>query len=98
MGTVRGTPGYFPLNEDLRDGSVLWDVWAFAAIILECDMEANEYKQVMEESESMMKAPKHLERPGVCEPIKKIIRGTLLKKNIEEMMGLDEIMDQLRRA
>ena len=56
MGTVRGTPGYFPMNEDLRDGSVLWDMWAFAAIILECDMEVNEYKQVMEERESLMKA------------------------------------------
>ena len=44
MGTVRCTPGYFPMNEDLRDGSVLWDIWALAAMILECDMEVNEYK------------------------------------------------------
>jgi hypothetical protein len=37
------------LNEDLPDGSILWDVWAFAAIILECDMEIDEYKEVMTE-------------------------------------------------
>lgn len=65
-GTVRGTPGYFPHNEDLKDGSTLWDIWAFGAVILECDMEVDEYKQVMTEREGVRKAEKHVEKPGVC--------------------------------
>ena len=76
-GTVRGTPGYFPINDNLKDGSVLQDIWAFAAIILESDMDVNEYKGVMSERGSLAKATKHLEKKEVCDNLKDIIRGTL---------------------
>ena len=76
---VRGTPGYFPLRDDLFDGSTEWDIWAFAAIILESDMEVNEYKEVMSERGSLQKAGKHIEQPGVSDELKRIIRGTMLK-------------------
>ena len=42
-GTVMGTPGYFPEREKLRDGSVKWDIWAYAAIALEADMKDKKY-------------------------------------------------------
>lgn len=42
-GHVRGTPGYFPDVEYLRDGSTKWDIYALGAIILELDIERDAY-------------------------------------------------------
>jgi serine/threonine protein kinase len=42
-GTVLGTQGYFPERDNLRDGSVKWDLWAYAAIVLEADMKEKKY-------------------------------------------------------
>jgi serine/threonine protein kinase len=53
VGTQRGTPGYFPDARNLEDGSILWDVWAFCAIVLECDMETDEYLRVATERGSL---------------------------------------------
>ena len=43
---MKGTPGYYPYGQDTKDGSSLWDVWAFAAIVLESDMEVDAYVRV----------------------------------------------------
>jgi len=40
---VLGTQGYFPERATLRDGSVKWDLWSYAAIILESDMPVKKY-------------------------------------------------------
>ena len=56
-----------------------WDIWAFAAIILESDMEVNEYKEVMTERQGLTKADKHIESTWVCINLKNIIIGTLKK-------------------
>lgn len=95
---MRGTPGYFPLRDDLLDGSTEWDIWAFAAIILESDMEVNEYKEVMSERGSLQKAGKHIEQPGVSDELKRIIRGTILKGGKGDIMGLDEILELLKKV
>ena len=86
------------MNDNLKDGSILWDIWAFAAIILESDMDADVYKQVNSERESITKAQKHLERNGVCDHLKAIIRGTLLRGRIIEMISLDEILEHLKKV
>ena len=49
------------MKDDLKDGSILWDIWSFAAIILESDMDVNEYKEVMTERQGLTKAEKHIE-------------------------------------
>jgi len=41
-GGNKGTPGYYPLRPNLKDGSTAWDAWAVAAIILESDMAPGE--------------------------------------------------------
>ena len=41
--SVQGTPGYFPERQTWLNGSVQWDIWSIVAIILECDMEPEEY-------------------------------------------------------
>jgi serine/threonine protein kinase len=45
-GTVRGTEGYFPESEDLRDGSPRWDIWGLGAMVLEADLDKNDYLKV----------------------------------------------------
>jgi hypothetical protein len=79
MGHVKGTPGYFPLREDWRDGSVRWDVWAMAAIILESNMEKDAYYDTKDERDSVSKARQHLKTPRVCIHLKKLINGTILR-------------------
>ncbi len=55
-GTVRGTEGYFPEKEQLRDGSTKWDIWSLGAMILEADLERNEYLRVKNERGSLFHA------------------------------------------
>ena len=70
VGHVRGTPGYQPYILNLRDGSFTWDVWALGAIILESDMEKDEYFVVNQERGSIAKATAHLDKPEVCRHLK----------------------------
>ena len=49
LGTVLGTPGYFPMAKVWRDGSKKWDIWALAAIILEADMNIDVYLPTQDE-------------------------------------------------
>ena len=42
-GHVNWTPGYLPHKEAISDGSTDWEVWAYAAIILECDVERDAF-------------------------------------------------------
>jgi serine/threonine protein kinase len=42
-GTVRGTDGYYPDWTKELDGSSKWDCWSVGAMILEADLETNEY-------------------------------------------------------
>ena len=41
--SVRGTPGYCCPIPHLRDGSTIWDIWALGVIVMEADMEKDEY-------------------------------------------------------
>jgi len=52
-GTFCGTPGYYPDRKTLKEGSRQWDMWAFAAIILEADMKPKEYRAVNGESQAI---------------------------------------------
>ena len=49
-GTACGTPGYFPDKRNIKEGSKKWDVWAYAAIILEADMQPKAYRAVNSET------------------------------------------------
>ena len=61
---MRGTPAYYPYGQDTKDGSSLWDVLAFAAIVLESDMEVDAYVRVQTERGAVFKAEKYLEEGG----------------------------------
>ena len=49
VGSIKGTPGYYPIRPDWRDGSIKWDLWSMVAIILECDMPAGKFKAAGDE-------------------------------------------------
>ena len=96
-GTVRGTPGYYPMGQDTKDGSILWDIWAFCAIILESDMEVDAYVRVMSERGALFKAEKYMEEKSVSTYLKQLVRGTLLRAKLEDMLTLDRIMVLLQQ-
>lgn len=96
-GTARGTPGYYPVGQDTKDGSILWDIWAFSAIILESDMEVDSYIRVMSERGAIVKAEKYLEEKGVSTYLKQLVRGTLLRSKLEDMLTLDRILVLLQQ-
>jgi serine/threonine protein kinase len=79
-GKVRGTHGYFPLKPHWRDGSIRWDVWSFAAMLLEADLDKEEYIHTNNETEARLKLRKHLKKEGVCKHLRAIWEGTMLKK------------------
>ena len=94
-GHVRGTEGYFPENENIRDGSTKWDIWALAVIILEADMEIDEYFSVKDERSSKRKVFEHFNREQTCKHLKVLLRRTLLVPKIEEMMSYDDLIAEL---
>jgi hypothetical protein len=63
---VRGTPGYYPLRPNLKDGSTIWDVWSIAAMILEADMPVGEYMAIQSERGAQMKGEEHAKKPETC--------------------------------
>jgi hypothetical protein len=70
IGLMKGTPGYQPRDDDIPAGSPLWDVYAYACIILESDMEMDEYLAIQSERESLLKAEKYIKLPDVCPMMK----------------------------
>ena len=97
-GKVRGTPGYYPQRPHWRDGSIKWDVWSFAAMLLEADMDKDEYIYTNNETEARLKLRRHLKKEGVCKRLRAIREGAMLKKKLEDMIGLDEVGSLLCKA
>jgi hypothetical protein len=77
VGHVRGTPGYFPERENLKDGSTKWDSYALAAMILEADMEKDAYLSVQSERGTKDKVEAYLDEPGTCPDLRNLMRRTL---------------------
>lgn len=98
QGTVKGTPGYFPAKNYLRDGSTRWDVWALAAMILEADMPSGEYRNVMSERGGLAKAEEHVKLQNTCYRLRQILLKTLLRTQVEDMEGLRYIKEQLPKV
>ena len=97
-GTCRGTEGYFPQKEDLRDGSTKWDIWSLGAMVLEADLGINEYLRVNSENGAIFKAGKYLREDKPHRDIAAIINGTILAGNSENLMSLGEIINHLKTS
>jgi hypothetical protein len=97
-GFLQGTEGYQPESKNLPAGSKAWDIYAYACIILESDLETDEYLSVDSERSCYWKAEKHLKREDVCHHLKMIIRGTILRGKISDVISVSEVMSLLDKV
>lgn len=97
-GTVKGTPGYFPLAHKWHDGITKWDVWALGAIIIECDMPKRYYYKAKEELESIQLMKKHLSSRSTCSNLKKLIEKTCFVSRDSDMLSIDQIAKFVTRV
>jgi hypothetical protein len=88
---VRGTPGYFPLRDTWHNGSIQRDIWSLAVIILESDMEQNEYAQCDSEREGKAAIKRHIEKPRVCVNIKEIAKKLIIEPEKHYKMTLERL-------
>ena len=70
---VNGTSGYFPYTEAITDCSTDWDVWAFAATILKCDVERDAFIRIMRDDQTIALAREHLNKNNTCPILKKVL-------------------------
>ena len=88
---VLGTPGYFPIREKWINGSFQWDIWALAAIILECDLEKDAYFRTKEEKQTKAYAKLHFDNEDVCKHLKELISKIIIKAPMRPNFELDEL-------
>ena len=72
-GSIFGTPGYYPSATKWRDGSRKWDIWSLAAIILEADMDLDEYLHTRDERGALSKFHQHSLHPHTCYPLRDLV-------------------------
>jgi hypothetical protein len=95
---LQGTDGYQPENGNLAAGSKSWDIYGYACIILESDLETDEYLSVNNSRSIECKAEKHIKRENVCPHMKQILRGTILRGRLSEIITVDEVMTLLEKV
>ena len=82
----------------MEDGSTLWDIWSLGAMILECDMDKDEYMRINSERGSLQKAEKVTEDKNTCRNLRAIVRGTVLCGRMEDMIRIEEIIKLLEQV
>lgn len=95
-GTVMGTPGYYPEREDWKDGDYQWDVWALAAIILECDMERDAYFSTKCEKDGKQRIKKYLDIKGIQQKMRQMAESIIMKPNLRAHINIDQIEEYLK--
>ena len=77
--------------------SKAWDIYSYACIILESDLETDEYLSVNNARSIEWKAEKHVKRDDVCPQLKMLLRGTTLRGKLSDMISVDDIICLLER-
>jgi len=91
-GTFVGTEGYYPYKPYLDYGSTKWDVWALGAMILEADLEKDEYLNVENERVAQNLCHKHLRSTEVNQELKEIMRMNVMASQAVDIERLENIM------
>lgn len=97
LGHVKGTPGYFPVRDDWRDGSTKWDIWSLVAIILECDMKVGIFKTADDEQHSLYFARNHIKEKGVSKPLIKLVEDVMISRKKEPNVDLKTIIKAVEK-
>lgn len=79
-GHICGTPGYFPLRSEWRDGSKKWDVYSLVCIILEYFVGEEKYKNVNNEKDIKKIATELIKLKETPKLIKELLDKTILTK------------------
>ena len=93
----RGTPGYQPDNALWYDGCQTWDKYALACIVLECDMEKDEYIRAKDERVAKTLIKKHVENKGTCEHIFALSDRMILRYDSGNEPSYDEIAGMIKK-
>lgn len=93
-----GTPGYTPKREIYRDGDPSFDIFALGAVIMEADMDYDEYIRVNTSNMTEKKAEEYIALRDTHKSLKTIVKGTLLRGKNFALMSLDDIIKELEQA
>ena len=93
----RGTPGYMPDGARFDDGDICLDVYALAAIIVECDMEKDTYVRIADERAGRVLIKKHIEDKGTCAIIAELAKKTVLDVSAHFIPTLDEVEEMIKK-
>ena len=91
-GTFVGTDGYYPYKSNLDYDSSKWDVWALGAMILEADLEKDQYLAVNNERTAQNICQLHLRRGDVNQDLKEVLRMTVMASLVVDIVKLRDIM------
>ena len=91
-GTVSSCSNYAPVGEDIPDGSPDWDIYALAAIALECDLEKGAFKTLGRERSLQWKAHEHASKGFSCDALSQLLRETVLRPNGKRELGIDDVI------
>jgi serine/threonine protein kinase len=93
----RGTAGYEPDNAGWMDGDIMWDLYALACIVVECDMGTDHYFKVKEERAAKGLIKKHIEEKGTCKIVGELATTLVLDFKGFNQPTLDEIANMIRK-
>jgi len=91
-GNFVGTDGYYPFKPNLEDGSSKWDIWALGAMILEADLDKNQYLTINNERGAQNICQQHLKRGDVNQDLKEVLRMTVMAAQPANIEKLRDIM------
>ena len=93
-----GTLGYIPKTAKWNDGSEVYDIWAMGAIIMEADMQLDQYFNTLEADVSKVKAKAYIKEKNVCKHLVAIVKKTVLAEKKADFISLEELERQVREA
>ena len=95
---TRGTDTYQPLKSRWRDGFPLWDYYALACIVIECDMERDAYFRLKTEEDAKAAIQKHVGNKGSCEHLFTLADRLVLNyKGYDEDPTIEELEDMIKQ-
>ena len=94
---TRGTPGYQPDKVDWFDGSVMWDMYALACIVVECDMQTDNYLRANDSRVGLGMIKKHVEQKETCKHIFALVDRVILSYNGIDNPTYDELGEMIQQ-
>lgn len=92
----RGTPGYQPDRVDWFDGSVMWDMYALACIVVECDLPKDEYIRAKDSRVGQQIIKKHIDSRDTCKNIYTFVDKVMFSCNAFRPPSYDTLEELIK--